>query len=66
MRALIYEIFGLLFVASTMVFFYQCIVFLAEKDYVAGFAAIGVGFVVLRGGIEMTKMALLLRRERSA
>ncbi|TDP73590.1 hypothetical protein DFR33_106234 [Bradymonas sediminis] len=66
MRALIYEILGLIFVASTMVFFYQCIMFLAEKDYIAGFATLAIGFIVLRGGIEMGKMALLLRRERSA
>lgn len=66
MRAMIYEVIGLLFVASTMLFFYQCVVFLAEKDYVAGFATIGVGFVALRGGIELTKLALLLRRERSS
>lgn len=66
MRALIYEILGLVFVASTMAFFYQCIVFLAEKDYVAGFAALALGFIVLRGGTELTKLALLLRREPTA
>lgn len=66
MRALIYEVLGLIFVVSTMAFFYQSIMFLAEKDYVAGFATLGIGFLVLRGGIELAKMALLLRREHSA
>lgn len=63
MRALIYEGLGLVFVASSMAFFYQCIVFLAEKDYVAGFGVIAVGFLVLRGGTELAKLAILLRRE---
>lgn len=63
MRAMIYELLGLAFIASSMAFFYQCIIFLAEKDYVAGFGVLAIGFFVLRGGNELAKLAILLRRE---
>jgi hypothetical protein len=66
MRAMIYEIFGLAFLAGSMLIFYQCIVFLAQKDYVAGFAVMAIGFFVMRGGTELAKLAVLLRRERSS
>jgi hypothetical protein len=63
MRSLVYEIFGLGLLASSMLFFYRCIEFLASKDYVAGLAVLAIGFLVLRAGSELGKMAVLLRRE---
>jgi hypothetical protein len=65
MRALVYEIFGLGFLVSSLVFFYTCISFLAEKDYVAGFVVLAIGFFVLRAGSELSKLAVLVRREES-
>lgn len=65
MRALVYEIFGLGLLISSLVFFYQCIGFLAQKDYVAGFVVLAIGFFVLRAGTELGKLAVLIRREES-
>ena len=63
MRALLYEILALGLMASSMLFFYQCVEFMADKDYVAGFVLVAVGFIVLRSGVELSKLAVLLRRE---
>jgi FtsH-binding integral membrane protein len=65
MRSLVYEIFGLGLLVSSLVFFYQCISFLAEKDYIAGFVVLAIGFFVLRTGSELGKLAVLVRREEA-
>ena len=65
MRSLVYEIFGLGLLVSSLVFFYQCIAFLAEKDYIAGFVVLAIGFFVLRTGSGLGKLAVLVRREES-
>lgn len=65
MRSLVYEMLGLGLLASSIVFFYRCIAFLAAKDYVAGLAVLAVGFFVLRAGTELSKLAVLVRREES-
>ncbi len=65
MRSLVYEVLGLGLLVSSLFFFYRSIVFLAQKDYVAGLAVVTVGFFVLRAGTELGKLAVLLRREDS-
>ena len=37
MRPLIYEILGVGLLLASVFFFYQCVEFLADKDYIAGF-----------------------------
>lgn len=66
MRALIYEIIGLGFLLASVVFFYRCVGFLADKDYVAGLSVLAIGFFMLRAGSELGKLAVLLRREEDA
>lgn len=48
--------------AAGLVFFYECVLFLARRDYVAGILAMFVGFAVMRGGSEMARLALKPRR----
>lgn len=63
MRALIYEIAGLGLLLASVVFFYRCVGFLANKDYVAGLAVLAIGFFMLRTGAELGKLSVYLRRE---
>lgn len=63
MRHIVYEILGLLLVLAGVAFFYTCVEFLAEKDYIAGIIVVVLGFGVLRTGVELSKMSVLLRRE---
>lgn len=66
MRSLIYEILGLGLLAGSVLFFYRCVSFLADKDYVAGVAVLAIGFFMLRAGTELGKLAVLLRREEAS
>jgi hypothetical protein len=65
MRHVVYEILGLMLVLAGVAFFYVCVEFLAEKDYIAGVIVVVLGFGVLRTGVELSKMSVLLRREES-
>lgn len=65
MRATAYEILGLGLLLGSAFFFYRCIEFLAEKDYLSGLVVLVIGFVVIRTGVELGKLAVLARREES-
>lgn len=65
MRGLIYDIIGLGFMFASGYFFYRCVEFLAQKDYVAGFIALIAGVVMVRAGSEISKLGLFIGRERS-
>ncbi|MBA2663857.1 MAG: hypothetical protein H0U74_16330 [Bradymonadaceae bacterium] len=64
-RGMIYDIVGLGFMISSGYFFYRCVDFLSQKDYVAGLIALMVGFVVVRIGVEVSKLGIFIGRERS-
>ncbi len=63
MRALVYDTIGLGLLLGSTYFFYQSIAFLAQKDYVAGALALVIGFGVIRVGVEVSKLAILIRRD---
>jgi hypothetical protein len=63
MRATVYEVLGLLFLLGSVFFFWRTVEFLAQKDYVAGVIALVVGFLVSRAGVEVSKIALVIRRD---
>ena len=63
MRHVVYEILGLALVLAGVAFFYACVEFLADKDYIAGVIVVVLGFGVLRTGVELSKLSVLLRRE---
>lgn len=63
MQARLYDILGLGFIAAGGYFFYRTIEFLAQADYVAGFMALVVAFLVVRAGLDLARLALSLRRD---
>ena len=63
MRAVVYDIVGLGFILGSSYFFYRCVEFLSQKDYVAGIIALVVAFLVVRIGVEVTRLGVLIRRE---
>ena len=63
MRATIYDTLGIGLLIGSTFFFYQTITFLAQKDYVAGLIALVVGFLMIRVGVEVSKLSILIRRE---
>ncbi len=64
MRAISYEILALALLAGSGFFFFRAVEFLAGKDYVSGILTIVVGLAVIRTGVELSKLAILTRRER--
>lgn len=63
-RGMIYDVVGLGFMLSSGYFFYRCVAFLAEKDYVASLITLAVGFLVVRIGVEISKLGILIGREK--
>lgn len=48
---------------SSLVFFYQCLRFLGQRDYVGAIILMFIGFAVIRVGAELARLALI-ERER--
>lgn len=65
MRSTLYEILSLGLLLGSIFFFYRCTEFLAQKDYVAGIVALGIGFLVIRVGVELGRLSIFMRREES-
>lgn len=65
MRATLYDTIGLGLLVGSAYFFYQTVAFLAQKDYVAAVITLAIGFLVIRVGVEVSKLAILIRREAS-
>jgi len=63
MRATVYEGLSLTMLLGSVFFLYQCVEFLAQKDYVAGTITLAVGFLVVRTGVDLGKLAYVARRE---
>ncbi len=63
MRSLLYEIvaFGLL--GGSVFAYYECVTFLANQNYVGGMFAIIIGFSLVRAGIDMSRLAAVVRRD---
>lgn len=63
MRSTVYEILSLVLLLGSLFFLYRCVEFLAQKDYVAGIIALGIGFLVIRVGVELGRFAFAARHE---
>lgn len=61
MRARIYDILGVGFIAGSSYFFYRTVEFLAEADYVAGLMTLVVAFLVVRAGVDVSRLAVAAR-----
>jgi hypothetical protein len=49
-------------IGGSMIFFYECIRFLARRDYVAALMLMLIGFAVIRVGAEIARLSLAGRR----
>jgi hypothetical protein len=58
MRARVYEILGVGFLLGSAYFFFRTVEFLAQSDYVAGLMALIVGFLVIRAGVDISRLAV--------
>ncbi len=63
MKTLVYEISGLMLVGSSFYFFYRCVSFLTANDYISAVVSMLIGFVVIRAGVELSKLGLLSEHE---
>ena len=62
MRSTLYELLSLAMLLGSLFFLYRCVEFLAQKDYVAGVLTLGIGFVVVRAGVELGRLSFWARR----
>ena len=65
MRRLILEALGILLLLASIVFFLFSVRFLGERDYIAAVLLIFVGFSLVRGGLELTKLSLLAGEQKT-
>lgn len=62
MLAQIYEVLGFGFLIGSAYFFYRAVDFLARPDYVAGLMAMLIGFLVVRAGVDISRLAMARER----
>jgi hypothetical protein len=61
MRRYFFEILALLLMGGSLVFFVECIDYLAKRDYVASVILMLIGVAVISVGKEMARLALVQR-----
>lgn len=59
MRRYFFEILALLLIGGSIVFFRECIGYLARRDYIAAFILLFIGLSVISVGKEMARLALV-------
>ncbi len=64
MRSAVYDAIGVGFLLGSGYFFYRTVEFLAEADYVAGLLSLVVAFLVVRAGVDMSRLAVAQQEER--
>lgn len=52
------EALGAVLVLGSLGLFYQCIVYLQRRDYVAAILIMFIGFAVVRSGVELLRSSL--------
>ena len=63
MKGTAYELLSLTLVMISLVFFFTCTKFLAEKDYLAATLTLFIGFTMVRVSVEMARLAVILRKD---
>ncbi len=59
MRRYLFELLALLLIGGSLVFFWECISYLAKRDYVAAVILMGIGLAVISVGKELARLALV-------
>jgi hypothetical protein len=60
-RRWLFEILSVLLICGSGVFFFQCIGYLAKRDYVAAIVLMVIGVAVIGVGKELARLALAQR-----
>jgi hypothetical protein len=60
-RRYFFEILAVLLIAGSLVFFYECVSYLARRDYVAALILMAIGLSVISVGKEIARLALVQR-----
>jgi hypothetical protein len=60
LKATLYESLGLLLMAASLYFFYRAIDFLTANDYISAVITALIGFVTLRGGVDLSRIGVFL------
>ncbi len=63
MQGILYEVVGLGFVLGSGYFFFRAMEFLAGADYVAGLLGLVIAFLVVRAGVDISRLALASRMD---
>jgi hypothetical protein len=59
MRRYFFELLAVALMAGSLVFFVECVGYLARRDYVAALILMAIGLAVLSVGKEMARLALV-------
>lgn len=59
MRRYFYEVLAIALIGGSIVFFRECIGYLARRDYVAAVVLMLIGMSVIAVGKEMARLALI-------
>lgn len=66
MRARLYDFSSLALIAISIYFFYRSVLFLGGNDYVGAVVAMLIGLVVIRVGVELSRIALVAAGQAAA
>ncbi len=61
MRRYLFEVLAVLLIGGSLVFFYECVSHLAQRDYVASIILLCIGVSVITVGKELARLALAQR-----
>jgi len=61
-RKYFFQILAVALLGGSLAFFYECVRFLARRDYVAATLLMFIGFAVIRVGSELARLALIERQ----
>ena len=61
MRRYLFELLAVLLIGGSLVFFWECVAYLAKRDYVAAVILLGIGLSVITVGKELARLALVQR-----
>lgn len=59
MRRHLFELLSVLLIGGSLVFFWQCISYLTQRNYVAAVIVMGIGLAVISVGKELARLALV-------
>jgi hypothetical protein len=59
LRRYFFEVLAVLLIGGSLLFFYECVGYLARRDYVAAIIVMCIGLAVISVGKEMARLALI-------